>query len=191
MVLDFVRRTSASAITLLVGTVLVLLSHQTESFVVSTRRASSRPRFVELRGIAEWRDKMFDFPGTGDDRRLGVEQGAPPKEICLLPFPYDEVLLQGETKQLRLYEDRFIQLFDDAMDRHEGCVAMALLSTAGIIQTVPLCEIEAYNRMEGFGIFCTIRVVSRAKLVEITQQEPYIKGVCVELSDSLPPNLEL
>lgn len=144
-----------------------------------------------LYDISEWRDLTFDFPGTGADRRLGTEQGAPPKEVCILPFPYTEVLLQGETKQLRLYEDRFIKLFEDAMKNHCGVVAMGLLADSGIIQTVPLCEIEAFNRMEGFGIFVTIRVVSRAQLIEINQQEPYIKAICTELADSLPPNLEL
>lgn len=135
---------------------------------------------------------MFDFPGTSDDRRLGVEDGAPPKQICILPFPFQEVLLQGETKQLRLYEERFIELFEDCMESHAGVVGMGLLADSGIIQTIPLCEIEAYNRMgEGFGIFVTIRVVGRAKLLDLTQQEPYIKAVCTEVSDELPPNLDL
>ena len=62
---------------------------------------------------------------------------------------------------------------------------MGLLATnSGLIQTVPLCEIEAFNRLEGFGIFCTIRVVGRAQLLEIQQQEPYIRAVCTELVDS-------
>ena len=181
-------------------------------------------------GIDGWRDQVFDFPGTGDDRRLGIEDGGAPKEVCILPFPYDEILLQGETKQLRLYEDRFIKLFDDATTNHNGVVAMGLLANTGIIQNCPLAEIEAYNRMEGFGtyqqtrkepktkisklrllcvlshidvsslnslflaflvlvllilvhvtgIFVTIRVVSRVQLIDITQQEPYIKAVCKE-----------
>jgi hypothetical protein len=146
---------------------------------------------VLLFGISEWRDIVFDYPGTGDDRRLGVEQYGPPKEICILPFPYREVLLQGETKQLRLYEERFLKLFEYAMDQHCGVVAMGLLAHAGIIQSVPICEIEAFNRMEGFGVFVTIRTVGRAKLVDIVQQEPYIKAVCTELTDKIPPNLEL
>jgi Lon protease-like protein len=144
-----------------------------------------------LYGVSEWRDLMFDFPGTGEDRRLGKETTGPPKEICILPFPYEEALLQGETKQLRLYEDRFIKLFDYCMKYHEGVVAMGLLAETGIIQTVPICEIEAYNRMEGFGIFVTIRVVGRAQLYEILQQTPYLKAVCREINDNIPPNLEL
>jgi hypothetical protein len=143
-------------------------------------------------GINEWRDTMFEYPGSaGDNRRLVQETGGDLKEICILPFPFEEVLLQGETKQLRLYEDRFIKLFDHCQEKLSGVVAMGLLAESGIIQTVPLCEIEAYNRMEGFGIFVTIRVVGRAQLQEITQQEPFLKGFCREISDRIPPNLEL
>jgi Lon protease-like protein len=132
----------------------------------------------------------LDFNLPGKDRQLGVNT-APPKSVCLLPFPFAEVLLQGETKQLRLYEDRFVQLFQDVMDNHEGVVAMGLIADTGIIQTIPLCEVEASNTMEGLGIFVTIRVVGRAQLLEITQQEPYLRGVCMEIIDDVPPNLEL
>jgi len=136
----------------------------TISSLVHKKKASDREQEIKTRlfGISEWRDTFFDFPGTGDDRRLGTETGGPPKKVNLLPFPFQEVLLQGETKQLRLYEERFLKLFEDSMDKHGGVVAMGLLADSGIIQTVPLCEIEAYNRMEGFGIFVTIRVRARA-----------------------------
>ena len=143
-----------------------------------------------LFGISEWRDSIFDLPGA-NRQPLGTEVGPPAKEICILPFPYDEVLLQGQEKQLRLYEDRFIELFDYCMKHHSGVVAMGLIAESGIIQTVPLCEIKAYNRIEGFGIFVTISVVSRATLLEITQQDPWLKATCTELTDSIPPNLEL
>ena len=61
----------------------------------------------------------------------------------------------------------------------------------GVIQTVPLCEVEAYNSMEGFGIFVTIAAVGRAQLLEISQQEPYLRATCMEIADDIPPNLEL
>jgi Lon protease-like protein len=113
------------------------------------------------------------------------------KEICVLPFPYQEVLLQGETKQLRLYEERFVQLFSDCMEHHGGVVAMGLLaSNLGLVQSVPLAEIEAYNHVPGFGIFCTLRVVARANLIDIVQETPYIKAICTELTDQVPSNLE-
>ena len=155
----------------------------------SFHRSSSSSSSSSLCGISEWRDLDFNLPGTGD-RQLG-RSSTPPKSVCLLPFPYQDVLLQGETKQLRLYEDRFIKLFQDVKDNYEGVVAMGLLAKSGIIQTVPLCEVEASNTMEGFGIFVTIRVVGRAQLLDITQQEPYLKAVCMEIVDEIPPNLEL
>ena len=48
------------------------------------------------------------------------------------------------------------------MENHAGVVAMGLLASSSVIQSVPLCEIEAYNLMDGFGIFVTIRAVGRA-----------------------------
>jgi Lon protease-like protein len=165
---------------------ILIISEAVVGFIVSPKRPQKM-----LFGIDEWRDTDFELPGSSSgESRLGREEGIP-KEVCILPFPYTDVLLQGETKQLRLYEDRFIDLFDDCMENHSGVVAMGLLAENGIIQTVPLCEIEAYNRMEGFGIFVTIRVVARAQLLQIVKQEPYIRAVCIELRDQLPPNMEL
>eukprot|EP00538_Stauroneis_constricta_P014043 CAMPEP_0119555862 /NCGR_PEP_ID=MMETSP1352-20130426/7959_1 /TAXON_ID=265584 /ORGANISM="Stauroneis constricta, Strain CCMP1120" /LENGTH=127 /DNA_ID=CAMNT_0007602713 /DNA_START=193 /DNA_END=572 /DNA_ORIENTATION=+ len=77
------------------------------------------------------------------------------------------------------------------MTQHCGVVAMGLLADTGIVKTVPICELEAYNRLDGFGIFCTIRVVGRAELHEIVQQEPYLKAMCYEITDTIPMNLEL
>jgi hypothetical protein len=86
----------------------LLLGLASVSAFLSSYSSTRLRRTSSLCGIGEWRDLVFDFPGTGDDRRLGMEQGAPPKEVCVLPFPYAEVLLQGETKQLRLYEERCV-----------------------------------------------------------------------------------
>lgn len=173
---------------------IFILIRALSSSAFITFKPSPCSKIVELTrlfGINEWRDEFFELPMRDSNMGLETEMSGASKEICILPFPYDEVLLQGETKQLRLYEDRFIKLFDYCMEKHHGIVAMGLLAESGIIQTVPLCEIEAYNRMEGFGIFVTIRVVGRAQLEDISQQEPYLKGMCRELSDKIPPNLEL
>jgi len=174
---------------ILIVVALLVLATSTRGFTFSSYFSGSSR--TSLFGVSEWRDSVFEFPSTTDVRRLEIEAGGAPKEICILPFPYEEALLQGETKQLRLYEERFIELFDYCMENHSGVVSMGLLAESGIIQTVPICEIEAYNRMEGFGIFVTIRVVGRAQLEEITQQEPYLKATCRELTDKIPPNLEL
>jgi hypothetical protein len=114
------------------------------------------------------------------------------KPVCLLPFGYEEALVQGQTKELRFYEERFLQLFDDVMDNHEGVLAMALLSEEdeAILSSVPICEIADYNRMgEGLGTFLTIKCVGRAELKEVTQEGPYMKADCVEIMDQGTPDL--
>lgn len=149
---------------------------------------------TRLNDVSEWRDMMFDEISISDlDEEIDEEliKDGPLREICVLPFPYENVILQGETKELRLYEERFINLFNDCMENHSGIVAMGLLAQSGVIQSVPLCEIEAYNRIEGFGIFVTIRVVGRASLVTLTEQEPYMKAICSEKIDKISHNLDL
>ena len=108
---------------------------RTSSISISTSTSSSL-----LFGINEWRDT--DFGEVIDTNPLGGKNNGNdgggtgiPREICLLPFPFTEVLLQGETKQLRLYEERFIKLFETVMDKHSGVVAMGLIAESGIIQT--------------------------------------------------------
>jgi Lon protease-like protein len=126
--------------------------------------------------------KLYDIHGWRD---------AGEQVVCILPFSLDEALLQGETKQLRLYERRFIKLFDDCMKdngTNGGVVAMGLIASKqnGILMHPPLCQVEAYNRsMEGsgLGIFVTIRAVGRVELKDLTQESPYIKATCVEIFD--------
>ena len=176
---------------------------QSRQSFVSTKcrqkRHPSLPRTLSttttaLFDINEWRDfailpteSSSSSPSVTNPAAASAQQEEvlPTRPICLLPFPFPELLLQGETKQLRLYEDRFLKLFDYVMENHGGVVGMGLLVNGGdILEMVPLCEIEAYNRMgDGFGIFVTIRVVGRAQLLDITHQEPFIRAVCVEAFD--------
>ena len=62
----------------------------------------------------------------------------------------------------------------------------------GILQTMPLCEIESFQTMEGdtgfgeFSILATIRVVGRASLIDIhndEEEKEYMTGWCTELGD--------
>lgn len=141
---------------------------------------------MEISPISEWRDQTFDFV-TSDDISLSKEINDGtilPRTVCLLPFPHHEVLLQGQTKEIRIYEDRFIQLFHKSLEDYGGIIGMGLLiSESGIVKPIPLCKIESYQQVDGFGIFCTLRVVSRATLVRICEYEPYMRAICVEKVD--------
>ncbi len=76
---------------------------------------------------------------------------------------------------------------------------MGLLAPpAGILQTMPLCEIESFRTMEGdtgfgtsFSILATIRSVGRASLIYIDgdddegdNDEEFLTGWCTELGDN-------
>jgi len=124
----------------------------------------------------------------------------PVREVCILPFPLIDVLLQGETKELCLYEERFHKLFERANADHAGIVAMGFIAPpSGMLQGMPLCEIENFRTMEGdtgFGnlsILATIRVVGRATLLDVRSpegdiSEGYMTGWCQELTDDTKSN---
>lgn len=89
---------------------LLFLTPLAQSFQVSNQITSKRNGFhsvqrsynTRLYDLSEWRDMMFDAPaGLVEDKESG-----PFREICILPFPLDDALLQGETKELCLYEER-------------------------------------------------------------------------------------
>jgi len=155
-----------------------------------------------LNDLSEWRDLFFDESEkpTTVNQAMQEEHNleGPSREVCIFPFPLDDILLQGETKELCLYEDRFHQLFQKSLDSHAGVVAMGLIAPpAGILQVMPLCEIEAFRRMPGqtefdtsFSIYVTIRVVGRASLVHVVEEDvlegiEYLKGWCVEVNDEV------
>jgi hypothetical protein len=132
---------------------------------------------------------------------------APPvvgeREICILAFPLEEALLQGETKQFRLHE-KFLRVFDECMEdsgaANAGIVAMGLIAAPtssnhhaagknqknGILMQLPLCEMEDYSQSieaSGLETVVTLRVVGRVELKKLTQEAPYIKATCVEILD--------
>jgi hypothetical protein len=144
--------------------------------------------------VSEWRDIMFEPPNGISNLDGEDDSEGPLREVNILPFPLDDALLQGETKELCLYEERFHDLFEKSRNDHAGVVAMGLMAPpSGILQNMPLCEIESFQKMEGntgfgkFSILATIRVVGRAKLVYIDEtddiQKEFLTGWCFEAGD--------
>jgi len=154
-----------------------------------------------LNDLSEWRDLFFEEtqkPPSVNQIMQEKDLEGPARELCVFPFSLSEILIQGETKELCLYEDRFHQLFEKAQASHAGVVAMGLIAPpAGILQVMPLCEIEAFTRMPGqtefgtdFCIMATIRVVGRASLIHVVEEDvlegiEYLKGWCVEMNDEM------
>ncbi|KAL7428509.1 hypothetical protein ACHAXM_001297 [Skeletonema potamos] len=167
------------------------------------------PSSTSLYGIQEWRDQAYEEHYTLEIFNQAMNPDKPPQipaTVPILPFPFTDILMQGQRKQLNLYEKRFHDLFQDAMENHHGMIGMGLLLGRGMITTMPLCEVESFTRFgydennwvdtgNGMGngsIFVTIRAVGRAKIVEsdLIQEEPYFKARVVEVMDE-PINMEV
>ncbi|KAL7533449.1 hypothetical protein ACHAXR_007326, partial [Thalassiosira sp. AJA248-18] len=172
------------------------------SSIISTNKKSNS----RLHGIQEWREQALESKYTLDSyQQIQQSNKSPaspespvPALLPILPFPFSDILVQGQTKQLNLYEKRFHDLFTDAVENHCGMVGMGLLAGNGMITTLPLCEVESFTRFgaeddwvdrgDGMGngsIFVTIRAVGRAKIVEsdLMQEEPYMKARVAEIMD--------
>jgi Lon protease-like protein len=117
--------------------------------------------------------------------------------IPILPFPFNDILLPGQTKQLNLYEERFHLLFEEALENH-SVIGMGLLAgTSGMMTLLPLLEVESFTRLgydpdwvssgDGMGngsILVTVRAVGRAKIVEELEQEhPFMRARVTEVVD--------
>jgi len=111
-----------------------------------------------------------------------VENGQ--RQLGLLPFGLEEALLPGETKQVHLYEARFIQLFADAASKHDSCVGQLLfVPNQGAVATTTLLEVEEY-RKEEFGVWAQLKCVGRVQLLEIEQTDfEYVLGTVSLVSD--------
>jgi hypothetical protein len=88
---------------------LLLLAETATAFLPGTPIMSTSTSTL-LRGhISEWRDLMFE--NVPKELVGDTNEGEPVREVCILPFPLTDVLLQGETKELCLYEERYVGTF--------------------------------------------------------------------------------
>lgn len=106
-------------------------------------------------------------------------------DLNLLPFSLDDLLLPGETKQVHLYEARFLELFTQAEKSDHGCVGQLLiLPNGGVVANTALLEIEE-SRKQDIGVWARLRCVGR---VEIEELEPtdydYYRATVKLITDS-------
>ena len=92
-------------------------------------------------------------------------------ELNLLPFGLEELLLPGETKQVHLYEARFLALFEEAEASHDSCVGQLLITPNGNVAAVTsLLEIEESRRQE-VGVWARLRCVGRVRVADLEQTD--------------------
>jgi len=106
-------------------------------------------------------------------------------EVNLLPFGLQEGLLPGETKQVHLFEARFLELFAEAEAKHHGCVSMLLITSSGNVAAITsLLEIEESRRQE-IGVWARLRCVGRVRLLEVEQTDyGFARGKVCLVTDS-------
>lgn len=156
----------------------------------------ARRAATSLHGLSEWREEALSTAYTLDAYTSSANAPKVVGSVPILPFPFHDILLPGQTKQLNLYEERFHVLFDEATENH-SVIGMGLLAGAGMMTLLPLLEIESVVRLgydedwvsngDGMGngsIFVTVRAVGRARIVEeLEQEEPYMRARVVEVVD--------
>ena len=101
-------------------------------------------------------------------------------KLGLLPFPVSDCLLPGETKQVHLYEARFIQLFADSAAKNYDCLGALLFTPGGNVAAVTtLLEVEEFKKEE-YGVWARLKCVGRVKLLEVSETEYQYVSATVE-----------
>ena len=106
-------------------------------------------------------------------------------KLGLLPFPLSDCLLPGETKQVHLYEARFIQLFADSAAKNNDCLGALLFTPGGNVAAVTtLLEVEEFKKEE-YGVWARLKCVGRVKLVDVSQTDyQYVSATCEPFFDT-------
>jgi hypothetical protein len=140
---------------------LLLLAVPTTAFVSipSTGHVST----TRLFGISEWRDFSS-------------------QTVDVLPVPSKSVLLPGEIKYLHLTDDSHLQLFQNSLENGIFGLGLLMHDNANILPILPLVEIQSYQRSH-LGIFCQVQALSRAKWLDLTNQEGSLVATVEEQFD--------
>lgn len=148
---------------------------------------------TSLQDVANWRSNSLEKNRT----------------VLILPVPLDQTILPGQSQTVIWNEGRQLDLLEESISNHYNVVSVASIndgtdasddgdattpSQQGMFACLALCEIVKYSVDAGFRgrvtATVTLRCVSRAKLVEVSQSSPMMMGKCYELSDDIAPSTD-
>lgn len=119
-------------------------------------------------GLEEWR----------------ASQDIPQKKLGCLPLPVQDLLQIGELRNFHLYEARFLALFENAIKSHGGCIGCVATSGKGdgLMSICNLCDVVQWERQK-VGVQITLRCIGRARLIGLSEFDPYIEALTEEFLD--------
>ena len=114
-------------------------------------------------GDGSVRSERSDGSATAEQRSAAL--GA--WELGLLPFSLTEALLPGETKQVHLFEARFLSLFESSAKNHNMLGQLLVTPGGNVAAVTSLIEVEE-SRRKDVGVWAQLKCVGRIKLVEVS-----------------------
>jgi len=96
-----------------------------------------------------------------------------PHQLALLPFPLHDAMLPGETKQLHLYEARFLTLFEHALldpSRNMHIAQLLITSNNNVLNVCPVIRIVEWERRE-IGVWAKVVCYGRMKVRNVVESE--------------------
>jgi Lon protease-like protein len=107
--------------------------------------------------------------------------GASGLALPSFPFPIEELLLPGESKELHLYEPRFLALLEEARASGELCAQM-IYTDDGLCSLGALLSLESLVRRE-IGVNVVVRAVGRVRFLDVTSAEPFVTALYAPVVD--------
>lgn len=129
-------------------------------------------------------------------------------ELCMLPFPAEEIILPGMSKTLHLYEARYISLLENVMERDDKMFIHTVVVSPweqGTDRPVPtpgaflgqdfalcyntLVQVTDVERQD-YGALVSIRGEGWAGISHLTSTYPHISGYVEPMLDEAPKDVD-
>ena len=86
------------------------------------------------------------------------------KELGAYPFPGADMLLPGESKEMHLYEDRFVELFLRTRDEDEGRAVQLIFANEGAVLPLGTLMVVEHYQLRDIGVNVRMRAVGRVQV---------------------------
>lgn len=110
------------------------------------------------------------------DWNAWAESGTP-AVIPAIPFPPTQVFLPGESKELHLFEARYLALFENIVLQYDKRCAHVLIDSArkAMAAFTTIIAVKSWRRLD-IGVCVEFEGVGRAKTAKMTSSSPYLTG---------------